>query len=228
MALYAIGDLHLSLSVNKSMEVFGLAWENYHARIEASLSQLEEDDVLILAGDTSWGMSLEEAEADFRFLDRFPGKKYLIKGNHDYWWTTAAKLKRFFAEKEIKSLEMLHNNCVFYGDYALCGTRGWFLEEDQKPHNAKVLAREVGRLETSLQAAGGQPILCFLHYPPLYQGYECPEILEILKKYQVLQCCYGHLHGPAIRRRLEGKRGDIGFSLISADYLGFIPKKICE
>lgn len=228
MALYAIGDLHLSLSVNKSMEVFGPAWENYHARIEASLSQLEEDDVLILAGDTSWGMSLEEAEADFRFLDRFPGKKYLIKGNHDYWWTTAAKLKRFFAEKEIKSLEMLHNNCVFYGDYALCGTRGWFLEEDQKPHNAKVLAREVGRLETSLQAAGGQPILCFLHYPPLYQGYECPEILEILKKYQVLQCCYGHLHGPAIRRRLEGKRGDIGFSLISADYLGFIPKKICE
>lgn len=228
MALYAIGDLHLSLSVNKSMEVFGPAWENYHARIEASLSQLEEDDVLILAGDTSWGMSLEEAEADFRFLDRFPGKKYLIKGNHDYWWTTAAKLKRFFAEKEIKSLEMLHNNCVFYGDYALCGTRGWFLEEDQKSHNAKVLAREVGRLETSLQAAGGQPILCFLHYPPLYQGYECPEILEILKKYQVLQCCYGHLHGPAIRRRLEGKRGDIGFSLISADYLGFIPKKICE
>ena len=163
MALYAIGDLHLSLSVNKSMEVFGHAWENYHARIEESLNQLKEDDVLILAGDTSWGMSLEEAEADFRFLDRFPGKKYLIKGNHDYWWTTAAKLNRFFAEKEITSLEMLHNNCVFYGEYAVCGTRGWFLEEEQKPHNAKVLAREVGRLEASLQAAGDRPILCFLH-----------------------------------------------------------------
>ena len=228
MALYAIGDLHLSLSVNKSMEVFGPAWENYHARIEASLSELKEEDVLILAGDTSWGMSLEEAEADFRFLDRFPGKKYLIKGNHDYWWTTAAKLNRFFAEKEIRSLEMLHNNCAFYGDYALCGTRGWFLEEDQKPHNAKVLAREVGRLEASLQAAGDRPILCFLHYPPLYQGYMCPEILETLKKYQVQRCCYGHLHGPTIRRRLEGKHGDIDFSLISADYLGFIPKKICE
>lgn len=228
MALYAIGDLHLSLSVNKSMEVFGHAWENYHARIEESLSQLKEEDVLILAGDTSWGMSLEEAEADFRFLDRFPGKKYLIKGNHDYWWTTAAKLNRFFAEKEITSLEMLHNNCVFYGDYAVCGTRGWFLEEEQKPHNAKVLAREVGRLEASLQAAGDKPILCVLHYPPLYQGYECPEILETLKKYKVRQCCYGHLHGPTIRRRLEGKRGDIEFSLISADYLGFIPKKICE
>lgn len=228
MALYAIGDLHLSLSVNKSMEVFGPAWKNYHARIEEALSVLKEDDVLILAGDTSWGMSLEEAEADFKFLDRFPGKKYLIKGNHDYWWTTASKLGRFCAEKEIRSLELLHNNCVFYGDYALCGTRGWFLEEDQKPHNAKVLAREVGRLEMSLQAAGDRPILCFLHYPPLYQGYECPEILETLKKYDVRHCCYGHLHGPTIRRRLEGNRGGVEFSLISADYLGFIPKKICE
>ena len=136
MALYAIGDLHLSLSVNKSMEVFGHAWENYHARIEEALGVLTEEDTLILAGDTSWGMNLEEAEADFKFLDRFPGKKYLIKGNHDYWWTTAAKLNRFCAEKEMRSLELLHNNWVFYGDYALCGTRGWFLEEDQKPHNA--------------------------------------------------------------------------------------------
>jgi len=228
MALYAIGDLHLSLSVNKSMEVFGPAWENYHARIEAALGVLTEEDTLILAGDTSWGMSLEEAEADFKFLDRFPGKKYLIKGNHDYWWTTATKLNRFCAEKGIRTLEMLHNNCAFYGEYALCGTRGWFLEEDQKPHNAKVLAREIGRLEMSLQAAGDKPILCFLHYPPLYQGYECPEILAMLKKYKVQQCCYGHLHGPTIRRRLDGKRGDIEFSLISADYLEFLPKKICE
>ena len=228
MALYAIGDLHLSLSVNKSMEVFGPAWENYHARIEEALGVLTEDDILILAGDTSWGMNLQEAEADFRFLNRFPGKKYLIKGNHDYWWTTAAKFRRFCEEKGIKSLELLHNNCTFYGDYALCGTRGWFLEEEQKPHNAKVLAREVLRLETSLQAAGEKPILCFLHYPPIYQGYQCPEILAVLEKYRVRQCCYGHLHGPTIRRRLEGKRGETEFSLISADYLEFVPKKICE
>ena len=228
MALYAIGDLHLSLSVNKSMEVFGPAWENYHARIEEALGVLTEDDILILAGDTSWGMNLQEAEADFRFLDRFPGKKYLIKGNHDYWWTTAAKFRRFCEEKGIKSLELLHNNCAFYGDYALCGTRGWFLEEEQKPHNAKVLAREVLRLETSLQAAGEKPILCFLHYRPIYQGYQCPEILAVLEKYDVEQCCCGHLHGPTIRRRLEGKRGETDFSLISADYLEFVPKKICE
>ena len=228
MALYAIGDLHLSLAVDKSMEIFGPAWENYISRIEEGLSLLRPEDTLVLAGDTSWGMTLEEAEADFKFLDRFPGKKYLIKGNHDYWWTTAAKLRRFFEEKDIHTLDILHNSCAFYGDYALCGTRGWFLEEEHRPHNAKVLNREVMRLETSLAAAGERPILCFLHYPPMYQGYQCPEILAMLEKYRVASCCYGHLHGHAIRRRWEGERHGTGFSLISADYLGFAPKKICE
>ncbi len=226
MALYAIGDLHLSLTADKSMEVFGPAWENYTARIAESLGTLTAEDVLILAGDTSWGMSLEEAEADFLFLDRFPCKKYLVKGNHDYWWTTAAKLHRFFDEKGIHTLDILHNNSVPYGEYAVCGTRGWFLEEDA--HNVKVLNREAGRLEASLKAAGDRQVCCFLHYPPLYQGYECPEILSLLEKYHVKQCCYGHLHGPAIRRRLEGIRGETAFSLISADYLGFVPKKICD
>ena len=158
MALYAIGDLHLSLAVDKSMEVFGPAWENYVNRIAESLSHLTEEDVLILAGDTSWGMNLREAEADFRFLDRFPCRKYLLKGNHDYWWTTAAKFHAFCADKGLTTLELLHNNCHVYGEYALCGTRGWFWEEEQKPQNAKVLSREVGRLETSLQAAGERPI----------------------------------------------------------------------
>ena len=228
MALYAIGDLHLSLTADKSMEVFGPAWENYVARIQESLSTLTAEDVLVLAGDTSWGIDLNEAEADFRFLDRFPCKKYLVKGNHDYWWTTAYKFYTFCAEKGFTTLELLHNNCAVYGDHALCGTRGWFLEEEQKPHNAKVLNREVLRLEASLKAAEGRPIWCFLHYPPLYQGYECPEILEVLKKYPVELCCYGHLHGPVIRRRLEGEWDGTAFSLISADYLGFIPKKICD
>ena len=228
MALYAIGDLHLSLTANKSMEVFGEAWHNYVNRIEASLSALTAEDTLLLAGDTSWGIDMAEAEADFRFLDRFPAKKLLLKGNHDYWWSTVNKMNGFFAEKGMNSFDFLHNNCHFCGDYALCGTRGWFQEENQKPPDAKVLNREVMRLETSLRAAGERPILCFLHYPPLYQGYECPEILALLKKYRVRSCFYGHLHGPVIRRRFEGERDGTSFSLISADYLGFVPKKICE
>ena len=228
MALYAIGDLHLSLTANKSMEVFGHAWDNYVERIRESLGVLTADDVLILAGDTSWGIDLAEAEADFAFLEQFPCKKLLVKGNHDYWWSTVKKMNAFFAEKGFTTFDFLHNNCHTYGDYAICGTRGWFFELDQKAHDAKVLNREVMRLETSLKAAGERLILCFLHYPPLYQGYECPEILALLDLYHVRQCCYGHLHGPVIRRRIEGLRRETEYSLISADYLGFVPKKICD
>ena len=229
MALYAIGDLHLSLGSDKPMEIFGDGWKDYVARIREGFSVLTEDDVTVLCGDLSWGMSLEESLEDFRFIDALPGKKYLLKGNHDYWWNTAAKMERFFAENGLTTMEILHNNCRFYGDTALCGTRGWFYELDnQGTHNEKVLLREIGRLETSLKAAGEKPILCFLHYPPLYQGYECPEILKLLDGYNVDRCCYGHLHGPVIRRRIEGTCGKTAFSLISADYLGFVPKKICE
>ena len=172
MALYAIGDLHLSLTANKSMEVFGAGWENYTERLRQSLSQLGEEDTIVLAGDTSWGMSLEEAEADLRFLGQMPGRKILLKGNHDYWWNTVSKMRKFLEEKGIENIEFLHNNCFFYGDWAICGTRGWFWEEEQGAQDAKVLNRELGRLETSLKAAGDREKLVFLHYPPLYQGYQ--------------------------------------------------------
>ena len=228
MALYAIGDLHLSLNTDKSMEVFGPAWENYTARIRDALAALTPEDTLILDGDTSWGMTMEESEADFRFLDSFPCRKLLVKGNHDYWWNTVTKMKRFFTEKGFSTLDFLHNNCAVYGDYALCGTRGWFQEENQKPENAKVLNREVLRLEASCRAAGDRPILAFLHYPPLYQGYQCPELLAVLEKYRVRRCYYGHLHGKSIRRRLEGLWGGTEFTLISADHLGFAPLKILD
>ena len=149
MALYAIGDLHLSLRSNKPMEIFGDGWKDYVARIREGFSVLTADDVTVLCGDLSWGMSLEESLEDFRFIDALPGKKYLLKGNHDYWWNTAAKMERFFAENGLTTMEILHNNCRFYGDVALCGTRGWFYELDnQGTHNEKVLLREVGRLET--------------------------------------------------------------------------------
>ena len=229
MALYAIGDLHLSLGSDKPMEIFGDGWKDYVARIREGFSVLTEDDVTVLCGDLSWGMSLEESLEDFRFIDALPGKKYLLKGNHDYWWNTAATMERFFAENGLTTMEILHNNCRFYGDTALCGTRGWFYELDnQGTHNEKVLLREIGRLETSLKAAGDHEKLCFLHYPPLYQGYQCPEILRLLREYQVKVCCYGHLHGPSHRRALQGERGGTSFFMVSGDYLGFHPKKICD
>lgn len=227
MALYAIGDLHLSLNSDKSMEVFGSGWQGYVQRLEAAFAQLKEEDVTVLCGDLSWGMSLEESLEDLRFLHRLPGRKILMKGNHDYWWNTASKMEKFFAAHGLTSLEILHNNCKWYGDVALCGTRGWFYELDGG-HNEKMLLREAGRLETSLKAAGDRPKLCFLHYPPLYQGYACPEILRLLRQYDVRACYYGHLHGQSHRRAVEGEYQGTRYALVSADYLGFTPKKICD
>ena len=229
MALYTIGDLHLSLGSDKSMEVFGSGWQDYVRRLQDGFSQLNDGDVTVLCGDLSWGMSLEESLEDLKFIDSLPGKKLLMKGNHDYWWNTAAKMERFFVQHELHTLEILHNNCKFFGDLALCGTRGWFYELDnQGTHNEKMLLREAGRLEISLKAAGEKEKICFLHYPPVYQGYTCPEILRLLRDYGVRQCYYGHLHGASHRRSIEGEYNGTRFSLVSADYLEFIPKKICD
>lgn len=228
MALYAIGDLHLSLTVDKPMDIFGSGWTNHVGRIEEEFSKLKDDDVIVLCGDTSWGIDFEESLEDFRFIDRLPGKKLILKGNHDYWWNTASKMKKFFQENELSTLEILHNNSFVYGDYAICGTRGWFYEEEQSGHNMKVLNREIGRLEASLKAAGERSIFAFLHYPPLYSGYRCPEVIAKLEEYGVERCYYGHLHGPTHKRAIEGKFGSVEYSLVAADYLGFTPKKVLD
>ena len=210
------------------MDIFGGAWNGYVDKLRDGLSVLREEDTIVLAGDISWGMSLEESTEDFAFLDAFPGRKLIVKGNHDYWWTTANKTYRFWEEHGFKTLNLLHNNSYEYGGYALCGTRGWFLDEDKNGHNQKVFNRELLRLETSLKAAGEKPKLVFLHYPPLYQGYSCPEILNLLEQYQVRACYYGHLHGGSHRLALEGMHGSVDYHLVAGDYLGFHPLKICE
>lgn len=228
MALYAIGDLHLSLTVNKPMDIFGPGWTDHVRRLEAAFSKLQSDDTIVLCGDTSWGIDFSESLEDFRFIDRLPGKKLILKGNHDYWWSTASKMKKFFLENDLHTLDILHNNAFIYGDYAICGTRGWFYEEEQAGHNGKVLRREVGRLETSLKAGEGRPVLAFLHYPPLYTGYRCPEIIATLEKYHVERCYYGHLHGPTHKRAIEGAFSTVEYHLVAADYLKFIPLKVLD
>ena len=229
MALYAIGDTHLSLGSNKPMDVFGGAWKGYVEKLRAGLSVIGPEDTTVLLGDLSWALDLTGAKADFAWINRIPGKKILLKGNHDYWWCTAAKFRKFCEENGFRDMQQLNNNCFCYNGIALCGTRGWFYELDnQGTHNEKVLLREIGRLETSLKAAGDHEKLCFLHYPPLYQGYQCPEILRLLREYEVKVCCYGHLHGPSHRRALQGERGGTLFFMVSGDYLGFHPKKICD
>ena len=226
MALYAIGDTHLSLSVQKPMEVFGGAWTGYVDKLKKGFGGLTEEDTVVLCGDLSWGMGLEESKADFAFLDALPGgRKLLLKGNHDYWWNTASKMERFFTENGFSTLKILHNNCYLYGDIALCGTRGWFYEETG---SQKIFQRELIRLEASLKAAGEREKLCFLHYPPVYQGYTCPEIMKLLERYGVKRCFYGHLHGGSHRLAIEGARNGVDYRLVAADFVGFTPVKILE
>ena len=229
MALFAIGDPHLSLTAQKSMEIFGGKWVGYTDKLKAGFRVVGPEDTVVLCGDLSWGMSLEEAREDFAFLNALPGKrKLLLKGNHDYWWTTAAKMNRFFQQEGFDTFELLHNSCALYGETALCGTRGWFLDEEQQPHNEKVFRRELIRLETSLQAAGEREKLCFLHYPPVYHGYRCQEILDLLERFHVRACYYGHLHGNSHRLAIEGPVGTVDCHLVSADFLDFVPKKILD
>ncbi len=224
MSLYAIGDTHLSLASDKPMDVFGGGWTGYVDKLRDGFQIVGPEDTVVICGDVSWGMSLEEARADFAFLDGLPGgRKLLLKGNHDYWWTTASKMKAFFEENGFSTLDILHNNCHFYGDIALCGTRGWFYEEDRGEHSAKIFNRELIRLEASLKAAGEREKLCFLHYPPLYQGYRCQEILDLLERYGVRLCCYGHLHGGSHRLAVTGRQGTVDYRLVAADYVGFRP-----
>ena len=224
MALYVIGDTHLSLGSEKPMDVFGGRWTGYVDKLREGFERVRPEDTVVLCGDLSWGMSLEEAERDFAFLHELPGRKILMKGNHDYWWNTAAKMNRFFREKGFDSFEILHNSCSSYGDLALCGTRGWFYEEDRGEHSTKIFQRELMRLEASLKLAGEREKICFLHYPPIYQGYRCEEILGLLKQYGVKQCCYGHLHGWSHRMAVTGQHEGIDFHLVAADYLQFVPK----
>ena len=227
MSLFAIGDLHLSLDGSKSMEVFGGRWTDYQRKIERGFSLLTEEDVCILCGDLVWGMTMEEAREDFLFISKLPGKKIIIKGNHDYWWSTAAKAYRFFEENGMENMQILNNNCYEYGEYGICGTRGWFFEEERgDEHDRKIMLREVGRLEASLQAAGNRKKLVFLHYPPIYQGYECPEILNLLEQYQAERCYYGHIHGKGHAAAFQGERNGTVFRMVSADYLDFYPLKV--
>ena len=228
MALYAIGDTHLSLSVDKPMDIFGGSWSGYVEKLREGFEEVSAEDTVVLCGDLSWGMSLTQAREDFAFLDALPGKKLLMKGNHDYWWTTAAKMNQFFAENGFTSFELLHNNCHLYGDIALCGTRGWFYEEDRGGHSAKVFNRELIRLEASLKAGGEREKYCFLHYPPLYQGYRCQEIIDLMERYGVTRCYYGHLHGGSHRLAVSGVQGKVEYHLVAADYLGFRPLKILD
>ncbi len=235
MAVFVMSDLHLSTNqgTDKSMEVFGNRWRDYINRIKNNWNRLVTPvDTVIVNGDISWAMTLEEARSDFEFLNSLNGTKIISKGNHDFWWSTASKIKVFFEENKIDTVKLLHNNAHIAEDFIICGSRGWYNDDkiSTMPQNAdyqKIVSREAARLRLSLGEAakldgGERERLVFLHFPPVWGDFVCGEILDVLREFGVKRCFFGHIHGlyeiPANFTH-EG----IKFIMTSADFLNFTP-----
>ena len=235
MSLFAISDLHLSIGeeINKPMEVFGARWNGYVKKLEKNWRAVVTDnDDVVVAGDISWALKLDQALPDLKFIDSLPGTKYIGKGNHDFWWSTASKMHKLFEENDIKTIKILYNNAYRLPSFIICGTRGWFT--DKLHQNVvgevdydKIVNRELLRLKLSLDEAKKLQsdcpeleILVFLHFPPVHGDFSCPEIVELLKEYGIKRCFYGHIHGAYNLPRSFVHEG-IQMIMTSADHLNF-------
>jgi uncharacterized protein len=229
MAIYAISDLHLALSIDKPMDIFGSRWKDYMEKIKIYWQEtVGEDDYVIIPGDISWATYLDQAYEDFKYINRLPGKKIISKGNHDYWWTTLNKLEQFLRKNEFSTISFMHNNSFDLDGKYLCGTRGWKCpgDEDFSAEDRKIFNREVQRLELSLKSAvsgNNKEIIVALHYPPFNSKWEPTDFVEVMKNYNVRMCLYGHIHGESCKYAYEGLLEGIDFKFISADHLNFKP-----
>jgi len=230
MAIYGISDLHLALGMDKPMDIFGDNWENHEKKIEENwINKIKEEDLVLLPGDFSWAMYIEEAKKDFEFLNRLPGTKLLLKGNHDYWWTTLTKMKKFLEENNFKNIDFIYNNSYLWEDKIIVGTRGWSEQEDNAE---KIIRRENLRLEMSLKDGiekygKDKEIIVCMHYPP-FNGFEelNMNFIKTMKKYNVKKCLYGHIHGAAHKDAIQGIIEGIDVKMISSDYTDFDLVKI--
>ena len=226
--LFAIGDLHLSLAKEKPMDIFGDNWKDHSAKIKENwLKIVDENDTVLIPGDISWAMTMEEAKIDLDFISALPGKKVLIKGNHDYWWGSVSRLNGMY-----ENMYFLQNDCYMWGNIAICGSRGWMMPVDPKfkKEDEKILLREVKRGQLSLDNAvkkGAESIIFMSHYPPLYMEYQESVFTEAFEKYNIKKAVYGHLHGREnFVYAFEGSKNGIEYSLVSADYVDFMPRRI--
>lgn len=230
MSIYTIADLHLSFDKNKPMDIFGDNWSGHEERIRTNwLKKVKEEDIVVLPGDFSWATYLENAKLDFEYLNNLPGKKIMLKGNHDYWWTTVSNMKKFLLENNFTNIEFLYNNSFEFENKILCGTRGWSIGDDIET-DKKLLKRELIRLQLSLEDGvkkygENKEIIVFMHYPPITMAKvianQETEFIELMKKYNVKRCYYGHLHGASIHEAIEGEYSGIEFKLVSADGINF-------
>ena len=233
MAIYTIGDLHLSFYENKPMSIFGSNWEGHEEKIKKNwIENVKEKDLVVLPGDFSWSTYLDYTYEDFSYLNKLPGKKLLLKGNHDYWWTTLTSMRNFLKEKNFENIDFVYNNSYEFENYVIAGTRGWSRGEQEE--DKKILNRELLRLELSLKTikCKEKEILVFMHYPPIINNdilnNSPSDFVKLLLKYNVKKCYYGHLHSIAIKEAIEGRHFGIEFKLVSADSLDFKLLKISD
>ncbi len=229
MSIYAISDLHLSFNTNKPMNIFGDNWDNHEEKIRENwLEKVKEEDTILLPGDFSWGMTFEGAKPDFEYINKLPGKKIMLKGNHDYWWGTLNKINEFLKTNNFKNINILYNNSYLVENRIICGTRGWTIMDNDE-ENEKIYKRELLRLEMSLndginKYGEDRDIIVCMHYPPTNENLmEKSEFIQIMKKYNVKNCIYGHLHGESQKEAIEGNVSGIQMKLVSCDYTDFKP-----
>ncbi|SIS61954.1 metallophosphoesterase [Alicyclobacillus vulcanalis] len=225
MAIYAIADLHLDTSDKKPMHVFGQTWRDHAEKIAHHWRQrVHDDDVVLIPGDISWAMKLEEAAPDLAWIGRLPGQKILIRGNHDYWWGGIQRVRQALPPH----MYALQNDSLVVNEVCFAGTRGWTLPHHPsyvREQDEAILKREILRLELSLKTAikHGKPIVCLMHYPPVDPEHGPSAFHELLVSYGVRGCVYGHLHGPAHRFAFNGVIDGVHYQLVSSDYLQFAP-----
>ena len=231
MSVFAIGDLHLPGHAQKPMDVFGSHWDRHFETISQNWrSKITDEDIVLIPGDISWAMQLSEAAEDLQAIGELPGTKLLLRGNHDYWWSSLSKLRAVMPE----SMHVIQNDAIRIGKHIICGTRGWMFPTAQQPlgeQDEKVYQRELIRLRMSLDHArrlGDGEVTVMLHYPPLFADGLSTGFTDVLEEYAVCRVVYGHLHGAGVKVAFEGEREGIEYHLVSCDALGFCPLKILE
>ena len=229
MSIYTIGDLHLSFNENKPMSIFGENWQGHENKIKDNwIRNVKDDDLVVLPGDFSWSMYLNDTFKDFQYLKELPGRKLLLKGNHDYWWSTLTSMRNYLKKNNIENIDFVYNNAYEFENCIIAGTRGW--NQTDENEDKKLVKREAIRLELSIQDGikkygEKKEIIAFMHYPPITNlnlvQNEMSEFVRIMKKYNIKKCYYGHLHSTAIREAVEGEHFGINFKLVSADGIDF-------
>ena len=234
MRVYALSDLHLSFQSDKPMNVFGERWDNYEEKIRANWNEIvTSEDIVVIAGDISWAMQIENTKKDFEYIDSLNGKKVIVRGNHDFWWKTISKVREIVPS----SISVLQNDAIKVGNLIFCGTRGWLVPERGKPlgeQDQKIYDRELIRLEMALVSANklkeneDNKIIVVLHYPPFNSDIDENEFTALLEKYNIKIVIYGHLHGKTKYKCNNQEKNGIKYYLSSCDKVNFSPILILD